>query len=105
MTPAVRVTVTGAPLTLDRRLAFDERRQDRRVENLRSSRCRAGVSQPEFFAFVQNQLIASIIESDDIREAKSCVFAPMTRRPCSSGLAYDHPKDPVMGNVFTVPGT
>jgi|GEM_PF-1016886 len=57
-------------------------------------RRRDGVSQSDFTDFVQNQLIAAIIERDDILEAKSYLFAPYDEKAWPSlGLAHNHPAE------------
>jgi len=57
-------------------------------------RRRDGVSQSDFAEFVQNQLIAAIIERDDIRGVKSYIFAPYDEKAWPSpGLAHDHPAE------------
>ena len=57
-------------------------------------RRRDGVSQSDFAEFIQNQFISAIIENDDIREAKSYIFAPFDEKAWPSpGVAHDHPAD------------
>ncbi len=55
-------------------------------------RRRNGVSQSDFVDFVQTQLVAAILERDDVREVKSYIFAPFDEKAWPSpGLAHDHP--------------
>ena len=57
-------------------------------------RRRDGISQSDFAEFIQNHLITAIIGSDDIREARSYIFAPYDETAWPSpGLAHDHPTE------------